>query len=169
MHPKYVQKSTKKSKQKKYPKGKEKETILHGKTELTHGTVVKKQRFRGSRKGSTNHRKNKNKSIKNQTQNHQQITSRKRCCKNFAAIFVPRSPTTTPFVKNIIFRKNNRPKTNMFSKSRPHIPPQPNPQRRKRPQKDSLVMKIHQQNIVFVVVYNRSGHSSVKVLGAKYG
>ena len=55
MQPQYVPKSSQKPKQKKYPKSKENKIIFHGKTELTHGNVVEKQRFMGFRKGSTNH------------------------------------------------------------------------------------------------------------------
>ena len=47
-------------------------------------------------------------------QNHQKITSRERCCDNFAAIFAPRSPTGTPFAKKIISEKVDRPATNIF-------------------------------------------------------
>ena len=77
MHPKYIQKSTQKSKQKKDQKSKKSETILHGKIELKHRTVVKKQRFRGFRKGSKNHLKNTVKSIKNQSKKYQKIYQKK--------------------------------------------------------------------------------------------
>merc|ERR1712110_1257753 len=76
MHPKSIKKSTQKSKQKKYPKSKKKESILYGKIKLTHETVVKNQRFRGSRKGSKNDRKNVPKCIKNRHQNHQKINQK---------------------------------------------------------------------------------------------
>ena len=44
--------------------------------------------------------------------------------------------------------------TSIFSKSQPHISPQPNPQGRKWPQMDSLVMNFSSKSVIFVVFYN---------------
>ena len=56
----------------------------------------------------------------------------------------------------------DRPKNNIFSKSRPHNGPQPNPQRRKWPQMDSLVMNFSSKSTIFIVFYNVSGNFSWK-------
>ena len=64
-----------------------------------------------------------------------------------------------------IFKKNKkigRPNSNIFWKSRPHNGPWPNPQRRKWPQMDSLVMNFSPKSTIFIVFYNVSGHFSWK-------
>ena len=59
-------------------------------------------------------------------------------------------------------KKTTLPKDNIFSKSRPHNGPQPNPQRRKWPQMDSLVMNFSSKSVICVVFYNISCHFSRK-------